>query len=174
MTRPVYHQRGTKAFWWFTRFVRDSIRCMVDLHRRCDLFVGRDLLPWGMRGQKSLLAFGPEFNRQVLGDIATYRVTPLTAGGPRDSSLRRIRHGLIGMNGDEHRDQRQLVSPWFVRRAVNGYHDTTIAVVEKQLDCSRAGRVIDIWREMHLLSLRVSTHVLFGRESSERAERSAA
>lgn len=170
MSRPVYERHGIRAFWWFTRFVRDSIRCMVDLQRKCDLFVGRDLLPWGMRGQKSLLAFGPEFNRQILGDVATYRVTPLTAGGPRDSSLRRIRHGLIGMNGDEHREQRQLVSPWFVKKAVDGYHDITVRLVEKQLEAWRPGQAIDILSEMQSLSLRISTHVLFGRESTERAE----
>ncbi len=170
MTRPIYEQRGLGACWWFTRFVRDSIRCMVDLQRRCDLFVGQNLLPWGMRGQKSLLAFGPEYNRQILGDIATFRVTPLTAGGPRDSALRRIRHGLIGMNGEEHRQQRQLVSPWFVKKAVDGYRDATVRLVNQQLEGWRPGQLIDLWREMHLLSLRISTHVLFGRESPERAE----
>ena len=170
MSRRIYEQRGIRAFCWFTRFARDSIRCMVDLRRKCDLFIGHRLLPWGMRGQKSLLAFGPEYNRQILGDIMTYRVTPLTAGGPPDSSLRRIRHGVIGMNGEEHRDQRQLVAPWFVKKTVDGYHDTAVRLIERQVAGWRTGSILDISREMQLLSLRISTNLLFGRESTERAE----
>ena len=170
MARPVYEQRGLAAFAWFTRFIRDSIRCLSEAHRHGDLCVGYSCLPWGPRGQKSIFAFGPEYNHQVLSDLATFRVTNLTVGGPHGSALRRIRHGLIGMNGSEHQQQRQIVSPWFVKKAVDGYRDATVRLTEQHLATWRVGQKLDIWQEMRRLTLRTASHVLFGRETPEQAE----
>jgi cytochrome P450 len=128
------------------------------------------MVPWRPR-QRSVFAFGPDWNRIVLSNTSTFRTTPQTAGGPTNSALRRIRHGLTAMNGDEYRQQRQLVTPLFVKKAVDSYHAAGVAITDWLLSRWSAGQVVDMHKEMHRLSLRISSHVLFGREPMAEAER---
>ena len=168
---PIFHAHGLPALGWYVRFIRDSIGCLCEVYRRAELNIGHGVIPFGRRSQKSVFAFGPEYNREVLGDTATYRTTPQTAGGPANSALRRIRHGLTAMNGDEHRQQRQLVMPLFVKNAVDGYRDAAVAITDEIMRSWPIGKPIDMWRQMRRLTLRTSAHVLYGREEPAVAEK---
>src|SRR5579871_1582463 len=169
-TTPVFHARGLPALGWYVRFIRDSVGCLCEVYRRAELNIGHGVIPFGRRSQKSVFAFCPEYNRLILGDTATYRMTPQTAGGPANSALRRIRHGLTAMNGDEHRQQRQLVMPLFVKNAVDGYRDAAVAITEEIIRSWPLGKPIDMARQMRRLTLRTSAHVLYGREEPAVAE----
>jgi cytochrome P450 len=92
------------------------------------------------------------------------------AGGPRDSALRRIRHGLTAMNGEEHRQQRQLVMPLFTKQAVDGYRDAAVAITHEVINSWPTDRPFDMAREMRRLTLRTSSHVLFGRDEPSLAD----
>lgn len=161
---PLARFRGLNSFGWYLRFIRDSVGCLCDAYRRSALCIADKALPWGKSQQKNVFAFGPEYNRLILGDTATFRTTPQTAGGPPGSALRRIRHGLTAMNGDEHRQQRQLVMPLFVKNAVDGYRDAAVTITDRVISAWPNDRPVDMWLEMRRLALRTSSHVLFGRE----------
>lgn len=168
--RSVHQTSGADAFTWFLRFVFDAVGCLCGAYRLAPLCIARNPLPWGRPGQKSVFAFGPEYNRWVLGDTTTYRTTPQTAGGPPNSALRRIRHGLTAMNGEEHRQQRQLVMPLFTKQAVDGYRDAAVAITQAMIDSWPTDRPVDMAREMRRLTLRTSSHVLFGRDEPTLAD----
>jgi len=167
--KPVHHARGIRAFAWYARFVQDALGCLCEAYRLAPLCVAHGMLPWRRR-QKNVFALSVDSNRTVLGDTATFRTTPQTAGGPHNSALRRIRHGLTAMNGDEHREQRQLLTPMFVKKAVDSYYATGVAMTDWLMSRWTPGMVVNMHREMHRLSLRISSHVLFGREDVESAE----
>ncbi|MFL5341887.1 MAG: cytochrome P450 [Gemmataceae bacterium] len=166
---PLAHFRGPRAFWWFTKFIRDSVGCLGDAYRVANLCVAGNALPWG-RPHRNVFAFGPEHNRTVLGDTATFHTTAQIKGGPPGSPMRRVRHGLTAMNGDEHRQQRQLVMPMFGKKAVDGYRDTGVRMTERLMAEWPSGGRIDAWVEMRKLTLRTSSHILYGREDQATAE----
>src|SRR5262249_7580681 len=100
--------RGLSAAWWFARFVRDPVRCLCDAYREWGpLSYCGSALPWKKNEQKSVLALGPEYNRLVLGDIATFHTSAQTRGGPPNSALRRVRYRVPPPNGGEDRQQRR-------------------------------------------------------------------
>ncbi len=168
--KSVHQTSGADAFGWFLRFVFDAVGCLCGAYRLARLCVARAPLPWGRSDQQSVFAFGPEYNRLVLGDTTTYRTTPQTAGGPPGSALRRIRHGLTAMNGEEHRQQRQLIMPWFTKHAVDHYRDAAVDITQKIIESWPTDRPIDMWQEMRRLTLRTSSHVLFGRDEPALAD----
>src|SRR5262249_19203975 len=150
------HLRGSRSVWWLTKFIRDPVGCLCDAYRVAQLCVAHHALPWG-RPHKNVFAFGPDYNRAVLGDTATFHTTAQVAGGPQGSPMRRIRHGLTAMNGDEHRQQRSLVMPMFGKKAVDGYRDTGVRMTERLMAEWPVNGVIDAWVEMRKLTLRTSS-----------------
>jgi cytochrome P450 len=166
---PLVHLRGIRTVWWLSKFIRDPVGCICDAYRLAQLCVSDHPLPWG-RKHKNVFAFGPDFNRAVLGDTATFHTTAQIAGGPSDSPMRRVRHGLTAMNGDEHRQQRQLVMPLFAKSAVDGYWDAGVRMTESLLKEWPADGAIDVWVQMRRLTLRTSSHILYGREDQATAE----
>jgi cytochrome P450 len=114
-----------------------------------------------------VLAVGPEFNRQVLGDPSTFRTTGQFIRGPADSAQRRLRFGLTRMTGPEHKRQRQLVMPPFHKRAVEGYHALMVQVAQTMTQQWRSGQSYDIHREMRALTLSMSSTILFGHDPEE-------
>jgi cytochrome P450 len=133
-------------------------------------YCGR-VVPWKKREQKSVLALGPEYNRLVLGDIATYHTSAQTRGGPPNSALRRVRFGLTAMNGDKHRQQRQQVIGFFAKKAIDSYHDEVVAGTDRMLNSWPAGRVVDMSLLVKKMMLHLSARILFGREDPAQSDR---
>ena len=121
----------------------------------------------GQPSKPRLLIAGPEFNRQVLGDPATFRTTGQLIRGPHGSAQQRIRFGLTRMNGAQHKQQRQLIMPAFHKSAVEGYHNLMVETATAVLDKWKPGQVYDIHREMRAFVLQLSSAILFSADPGE-------
>jgi cytochrome P450 len=124
-------------------------------------------------GRERLMVFaiGPRFNQQILSNPETFRARGMVLPGPEGSAHQRLRHGLISMNGDQHRLHRSLLMPLFNKRAVEGYRDNIVALTSEMLETWNPGQTRDIWRDMQALILHISSRVLFGGDEPEEARR---
>jgi cytochrome P450 len=164
--------RGWPVVGWFTKFVTDPIRCLCDAQREFGpISCFGSPWPWKVAAQKSVLAFGPEFNRLVLGDVATFHTSAQTRGGPLNSALRRVRSGLTAMNGDKHRQQRQQVIGLFAKKSIDSYHDEVLASTDRALATWPSGKIVDMSLLVKKLMLHLSARILFGREDLAQSDR---
>src|SRR5438874_13467598 len=88
---------GAGAAREYVHFFRDPIGCMRELQQKYGSLVALGPIAFGEPTKLHVLAIGPEFNRQVLGDPATFRTTGQFIHGANDSAQRRIRFGLTRM-----------------------------------------------------------------------------
>ncbi|MDQ6940490.1 MAG: cytochrome P450, partial [Verrucomicrobiota bacterium] len=58
-----------------------------------------------------VVAIGPEFNREVLGNPPTWRPVNVGPPGPKNSAVRRLARGILGMTGRQHEHYRRLLVP---------------------------------------------------------------
>ena len=157
---------GAGAAREYVHFFRDPIGCMRELQQKYGSLVALGPIAFGEPTKLHVLAIGPEFNRQVLGDPAKFRTTGQFIHGPNDSAQRRIRFGLTRMNGPQHKQQRQLILPPFHKKAVAGYHDLTVELAQEVIGQWKPGRR-DVYADMRAVTLRIASAVLFGHEASD-------
>lgn len=129
----------------------------------------------------SLLAFGTEYNRQLLSNTDLFHSGPIL--GPaypqgRVDARRAVLHllgtGLFGVNGAEHRRQRRLVMPAFHKQRLGAYHADMVRITQKILGSWRLNEPHDIMHAMNQLTLRVALRCLFGLEANAASERTGA
>ncbi len=164
--------RGVEAIRWYAHFFVDPIGSMIKAQSRYGDLVsaGRISRVFG-RERQHFLAFGPGYNRQVLGDPEVFHTTAQAWKGSRGSSLRRIRNGLTRMNGEKYRQQRQLLLPTFSKKAVEGYVADMAEIMRHVLEEQwHVGQTVDMYRLMRSTALRVSTQILFGRPTPAEAD----
>lgn len=163
--------RGLEALTCYVGFFRDPIGTMRNGYRRYGRIQTVGDIVFGLRKRAKLhvFAFGPEANRTVLGDPDHFRTTGVVLRGPPDSSQRRIRYGLPRMNGKKHRQQRALVMPSLQKRPVMGYAPAMVEITEEFERQWRDGQRVEMWREMRMLALRLTSRVLFGFGDPERS-----
>jgi cytochrome P450 len=157
--------RGLAAARWFTRFLSDPVGLMREMHARGRTLeaVGR-IVPTPGPERLHLVALGVAANRRVLADPRRFRTTGQVVLGPRGSAQRRLRHGLTRSQGRKHDAQRTALLPAFQRRAVDGYGERMIGIVDKHLSQWTPGSTIDLRQESLHLNLRISGEILFARE----------
>src|SRR5262245_9546811 len=95
---PILGKRGRTLL-----FYRDPIA----YHRH--VYTTYGTLAAFVQGGAKLLAYGPEYNRQVLTQTDVFHADRSAAPGPADSALQRLGYGLDGMSGEVHRQQRRLM-----------------------------------------------------------------
>ncbi len=157
---------GVRAAREYVHFFRDPIGCMRELQQEYGSLVALGPIAFGEPTKLHVLAIGPEFNRQVLGDPAKFRTTGQFIHGPNNSAQRRIRFGLTRMNGPQHKQQRQLILPPFHKKAVSGYHDLTVELAQEVIGQWKPGRR-DVYADMRAVTLRIASAVLFGHEATD-------
>jgi len=151
----------------YLNLARDPVAAMRSLYQRHGPIVALGSIALGKPGRPHIVGAGPEFNRQVFGDTATFRSTGLILRGPPDSAQRRVRSGLTRMTGQEHREMRKLVMPPFHRHAVRSYRETMVGQTNALLQGWRAGQRFDIYDEMRKLTLGIASEVLFSDDPGE-------
>lgn len=119
--------------------------------------------------QQVAFVFGPQLNRQVLGDTHAYHARFFGIRGPRHSAQRRLTAGLLSMNEDEHKRHRRIVAEPFSRKAIEGYHARLVQSVDAMLSEWQFGQTRDIHRDMTDLMLRITSTILFGFDQAELA-----
>ena len=157
---------------WVRRFCKDPLRTLCRLqNRHGDAIVLADFLRCVDLRRRCIVAIGPQYNELILGNPAVFRTTgQMIRGGP-NSAVRRIRLGLTAMNGPEHRQQRQLIAPYFSKKAIASYYDRLLESSEQIISGWPAGRYVDISKLAQHLMMRLSTRVLFGRGEPEQMEK---
>jgi cytochrome P450 len=152
------HFAAYRVVW---SFIRDQVGTMVDLHRRHGaMVVLRGRVPWRLRAPQVVLASGAECTRQVLTELESFQSGPLSIRGPRGSALNRMRRGLIGINGEKHREQRRLLTPFFMPKAVRERYPKFVEIVRSELDAWPVGETVNILSLISRISLLVSTQNL--------------
>lgn len=142
----------------FLRFMRDPVGTMIDAHRRYGAIVA--MTKGDARG--GIFLFGPEYNRQVLGNGSLFNVTGHVHSGPADSANNRISRGLLSMNDEPHREHRRIIAPAFHPSLFSGYQEKIVNLADHMLDRWDGLGQIDLCREMRQLSLAISGMGLFG------------
>ena len=158
---------GLAAAREYIKFFRDPITCMRRVYKRHGPVAALGSVVFGEPRKPHVLAVGPEFNRQVLGDPSTFRTTGQFIRGPADSAQRRLRFGLTRMVGPEHKRQRQLVMPPFHKKAIEGYHAIMVDIAQNVIAEWRSGQTYDMLREVRVLTLRISSTILFSHDPKE-------
>jgi cytochrome P450 len=126
----------------------------------------------------TVFAYGPEFVKQVATQHDVYHKHPLTGRlyRRRDESGRTepLKHfvvGLFGVNGDRHKQQRQLMMPAFHRQQIESYRDDIVSITEsvlENLSAQGSENSCDIAQVMRLVTLRIATKTLFGEDMGDR------
>lgn len=162
--------RGALAARWMLRFFLDPIGTLRRVHATVGpvCAVG-NVVPLPQREKLHVIALGPEYNHQVLGDPDLFRTTGQGIGGPRGSAQRRLRYGLTRSQRSRHERQRQFLMPPFQKKAVEGYTEKMVAITDKLLAQWTPGHEIDAWREMRRLTLEIASDILFAREDPARS-----
>lgn len=162
--------RGPGTAFWYVWWFADPLKCMREAYRRYGpLMAIGTLNPWRKRDRKYVLAIGPEMNRLVLGDMDSFRTGGVTMRGPAGSAINRIRNGIHRMSGEQHRQQRKLISPLFCRKSVESYCRQIVEITRRFLNGWEHGQTFDLSRQMHHLSLEIASQLLFGREEPQQA-----
>jgi len=127
---------------------------------------------WEPHRPRHILAFGPEHNRQVLGDPATFIVDAFReANLPVGTSMARLSFGLLRLNGEDHRSQRTLMQPSFAARRVEQYLDTVVAATSAALDAWRLGELRRIDEDIFRLIAQIAMKTMFGLDGGADGER---
>ena len=163
-TQPI---TGLASAREFINFVRDPIASMRSVYDRFGPLAALGPIGFERPARLHFFTAGPELNRQILGDPATFRPTGLFFRGPKNSAQRRIRFGLTRMTGAQHKQQRQLVAPPFHRQSVRGYQDLMVSITSKMLEEWKAGDRRDIYYEMRKLTLEIASSILFSHDPQE-------
>ena len=120
--------------------------------------------PWS----SAWLLTHPEDVQHVLVTSADrYRKTPFLTS---ERGRRRAGAGLLTSTGEEHLRQRRLLQPLFHRRAVERFAAAIDARVERWLESTAPGAVVDLAAAMADLTQRVILSVLFGDDLDAAAE----
>jgi len=152
-----------------SQFFRDPVTTIEAAGRTFGEVSGFSTLPH--RTRCYVLALGPEMNRRVLGNPATFRTTGQGIAGPRGSAHRRLRHGLTQLNGDVHAEQRALVAPGFQRPAIEPLIGSMSQTIAAQLDKWPTGYTPDLIPYVQQTMRTIASEILFRRADPEQNNR---
>ena len=129
------------------KWSRDQIGYLTMLYQKYGV-----LSSWGTSPPLRVFAFAPEYNQRVLTspDLFHSQVARATRL-PADSAVVNLRSGLLNLNGAQHKQHRQLMSPAFHRKQVETYRDDMVGLTQKVLAGWSVGAVLDMEQEMRRL-----------------------
>ncbi len=154
---------GVEALRGYARFLRDPIEAIMAALPAYGPFAVIDspLRIGGMR-KLTMLAFGPAYNREVLGDPATWRTIHIMAVDRRNTAARRVGIGIISMSGARHAHYRHLLTPPLRRPRVDALGDEMAQLVEEAIARWPVGSQIDLWSLVRALMQAMAITLLFG------------
>ena len=152
---------GVAAALWFLRFARDPIQAMAHSYKTHGPFLKLPYPSVREKGTRALvIAIGAKFNREVLGNPTAWRPVNIGPPGPRDSSVRRLNRGILGMTGAQHKHYRRLIVPPLQRIDDKGAQ--MIRLAEEQVDSWPMDKPIDLDAHTKKLVRTFAIGLLFG------------
>lgn len=103
-----------------------------------------------------VLAHPDYFNRVLVTDVDAF--------GKTEDYRRAFGNGLLSVEGQQWRRQREMLQPLFYREQIKGYTDQMVACTEQRLETWSDGETRDMETEMRDLTLEILFATLFGRE----------
>ena len=158
---PVVLRRPAAALWYL-RFARNPLRAITESYATHGPFLR---LPYPRVPTKGtprafVVAIGPEFNRQVLGNPTAWRPVNVGPPGPRNSTVRRLNRGILGMSGRPHQHYRRLLVPPLQR--LDPQVPDMISLAEEQVDSWPMHEPIDLAAHARKLVRTFAIGLLFG------------
>ncbi len=151
------------------RYFRNPVSYLVELKKRfgdvvCLVDADHPTLYTRPAGGKArtVFGFGPECNRQILNQPEVFQTR--RPRGPEFETYEQLSSNILFMNGEKHRQQRQILNPAFYRERLRSYHDDLIRFTEKMLEAWEDGEKVDLLTEMNRLTRNVASKALFGLE----------
>lgn len=158
--------RGARALLSAARFLGDPIGTTQRVFDRFGA-VSQIRLPFGSAGGGPLtfmFGIGPRFNERVLSDVGAFRTSGLMLQGPRNSAQRRIRDGIIGMNGPRHVHYRKMLLPPLRRPTVDAMIARMSKIAQSNVETWPRGETIDLWPRARRLAQDIAISLLFTAE----------
>jgi len=103
-----------------------------------------------------VLAHPDYFNRVLVADVDAF--------GKTEDYRRAFGNGLLSVEDQQWRRQREMMQPLFYREQIKGYTEQMVACTERRLEQWEAGDTRDMETEMRDLTLEILFATLFGRE----------
>lgn len=122
------------------------------------------------RNPAIVCVFGAERNREILTQPAVFRHDETLFKGPPGSGMDKMRHTIISINGDVHKRHRKLMSPAFLKSALDGYAADIVAVTRTMLGRWKVHEVHPVDTLCRELALAVDMKCLYGLEIGAEAE----
>ncbi|WP_248895392.1 cytochrome P450 [Haloplanus halobius] len=133
-------------------FARDPFAFVEDAVAECG-----DIYRMELPGIDDVFVFAhPEYFNRVL-------VTDVDAFGKTEDYRRAFGNGLLSVEGQRWRRQREMLQPLFYRDRIRGYTDQMVACTNRRLTTWTDGESHDMETEMRDLTLEVLFATLFGR-----------
>ncbi|MGH6754683.1 MAG: cytochrome P450, partial [Bradyrhizobium sp.] len=137
-----------------------AMRAAAERHGR--FIILKDFVPGIPHRATIVLAVGAALNRAILGDVATWRTAGLVLPGPKGSALRRIRIGIVSLNGLAHLHYRHLISSALRKHPVDRTGDGIAGAIAKEIAAWPVGKPGDLWPLARRLVRNVAIRELFG------------
>jgi cytochrome P450 len=154
------------------RFMADPIGTSRRLYERYGP-VAELKFPFGSAGgggMTFMFGIGPRYNERVLGDPQSFRTSGIVGPGPKGSAQRRIREGIVGMNGPKHVHYRKMLLPPLRRPIVDAMVGRMAEVTRRNVDNWPVGEAVDLWPLAKHLSQDIAISMLFVAEGDDRSE----
>ena len=155
---------GLSAAFHRLNFVRDPLAAARYLYSKHGPFIALGPIVGGLPRKPDILAFGAEFNREVLGTPDVWRTHGLVLRGPRNSARSRLRQGLTLMAGREHSHYRRLLARPLERTNVHSLVHQMKDIAESEISSWPVGTVVDIWPLVQKLVQHAAFSLLFGND----------
>jgi cytochrome P450 len=108
--------------------------------------------------------FSSELNRSVLTDLEVFetRAPP----GPPTRAYERLSSNLLFINGERHKQQRQLLMPAFKRTSLQYYFHEIVKYTSAMIDQWQHQGRVELVGEMNRVALNIGSKTLYGQDAS--------
>jgi Cytochrome P450 len=154
------------TLWLGGLFARDPVRALQWTYNRYGRLAVADM-PLVRKPQRFIFAVGAQYNERVLSDPTTFHTVGLMPPGPENSAQRRIRSGVISMNGGRHAHYRRMMLPPFRRGIVDRFVEQITTIVEQEMSGWPLGETIDLVPLLNEIARNVALVLLFGSDMAE-------
>lgn len=156
-------------------FVLDFARDPVGFLTRLQTQYGR-VARVGQGNMSATFTFHPDYTRQILSNpnlFYSFSLEDIPFPFSDIEALKSMTTALSLLNGEQHKRQRRLMAPAFHNHFLPVYVDQIARVVEGYFSRWKVGEVLDIYREMDLLTIMLSMEIFVGMQADEEGKRFA-